>query len=634
MAVKLKTVRLKRTLKSAKTKWVESNTWQKLRVVLGGTWYLLKENWRIVLPFLLVYSVVNLLVTTAAIDLLSWAALRFAGMTYIGPDNIAAFFKTPATNVLVLLGTLVICFLHIVEISAVMHVYSMSNIGKRTTVKGMLSTGIYSGLRAFWPKNWAVLPMMLILVPLTGFFSLSFSSVQAAIPGFVKEFIAANTLYRGLYTLIYLVLLLIEMMYIFAMNFHLLGDESFPKACSKSRKLVSGRFLFTILALLVVVALFSISVTTVSSTAASVMIKAASHFSSEISSADSVRLGMWILNLNGFLAALLAPGVNIAALTALFFEYLEDREMLATLSPKAFHDRILPRRHVALLAAVFVALAAFSIYYDGDAVTRERPETQARPQITAHRGDSIGAPDNSMAAFELAALEHPGWVEFDVQQTKDGVLLVCHDDDLQRVSGRKVFIHDLTYEETREIDVGSWFAPEFSDLRLPTLDEVLKLFKDSGTKVLVEIKHTDYGMQVEEGVLQTINDNDMHEQTVVISTHPGTLERVKELDPSMLTGYSMFVAWADIADVSFSDYFVVEESNIDPWMVDNVHDAGGLIFAWTVNSEETVQYLVDCGVDSIFTDNPTMMKRALDACRYDTGPMRWLRLYLNELRAF
>ena len=608
--------------------------WRRLSLYLQNVWYLIRDNWRLLLPFLLLYCVCNLGLTIITLDVLLWCNMLLTGNTYLGPDNILTFFRSPSTNLLTLLLLIVVCFLHVVEISGIMHAYSMSSIGKKTTLRGIINTGIDAGLRVFLPKNWLMLPMLLVLIPLTGFFSLSFVSLQVVIPGFVREFIQANTLYRNLYRGVYFLLLLIEITYIFSMNFHLLGEDSFPQACRKSQKLIRGRYGFTAAALVAVAVLFSLFVTAASSTVSTVLLKLLSRFSSTVSAADSARLSAWILNLNGALAALLAPAVNIAALTTLFFQYIEDDDKLASLSRGAFHDRMLPKKHIAALCAVLAVTLGLYLYQGGRGQEIAAAGTPRMPEIVAHRGDSVNAPDNTMPAFEMAALEHPAWVELDVQQTKDGVILVSHDDDLQRVSGTRQYIHELTYDEIRQIDVGSWFSKEYGYVRLSTLDSVLKLFKDSGTRVMVEIKYTGFGDHVEESVLDIINENGMHDQTLIISTHPGTLERIKELDPSMITCYTMFVAWEHIEDIPFADWYTVEEGNIDPGLVENVHAAGGRVYAWTVNSQETVQYLIDCGVDGMLTDNPVLMKRVIENAKYDTGLLRALRIFLNELREF
>ncbi len=230
-------------------------------------------------------------------------------------------------------------------------------------------------------------------------------------------------------------------------------------------------------------------------------------------------------------------------------------------------------------------------------------------------------------------MEKTEWVELDVHQTRDGVIVVSHDDNLKRISGEDVCVHDLTYDEILRMDVGSWFSEDYADLRLATLDDVLKVCRDH-SKVQIEIKPTDYDDHIEEAILQVINDNGMHDQVLILSLKPEPLKRIKELDPTMITAYCMVVAMGRIDDIPFADYYSVEESNVNPELVSRVHASGGQIFAWTVNSDERVQYLVDCGVDAILTDDPTMMRNALDKTKYTTGLARYFRLYMEELREY
>ena len=606
---------------------------KELRLLLLNTWYLLKSNFLIVLPFLIVYSVINILVTSMVVDLATFLALGATGQTYIGPDNAALIIRSPVTILLIFLALIAVCFLHIVEISGIMHAYSMSNIGKKTTLRGMISTGIHSGIRGFLPKNWVILPFIIVLIPLTGFFSLSFTSLQAVIPGFVREFIDANTLYHGLYLLLYFLMLVIELVCIFAMNFYLLSDASFPAACRRSQKLISGRVGFTLFFLVVTAILFSLLVTCVSASVSSLLLQLLSLFRKTLSATDSSRLAAWILTTNSFFGAILAPAVNNAALTTLFFQLVENKNMLASLSRSAFHDQVLTRPQLACVGAAAVLLLASNAVINIGDLAYPQPETLARPEIVAHRGDSVNAPENTTAAFELAAVEKPAWVELDVHQTKDGEIVVSHDDDLTRVSGRKLFVHDLTYDELQDLDVGSWFSDEYSYIRLAKLDDVLKLLKGK-CNVMVEIKYTGFGDHVEERVLEIINSNGMHDETLIISTHPGTLARVKELDPTMITCYTMFLAWEHIEDIPYADWYTVEEGNVEIDLVNYVHAAGGRVYAWTVNDEAYVQYLIDCGVDGMLTDDPIMMKSCLDRAKYDTGLFRYLRIYLDTLREF
>ncbi len=272
-------------------------------------------------------------------------------------------------------------------------------------------------------------------------------------------------------------------------------------------------------------------------------------------------------------------------------------------------------------------------FHFSDVPEVEKPAVLNRPDIVAHRGDSVNAPENTRPAFELALLENADWVELDVFRTKDGVIVISHDDDLSRTAGQKLFIHDLTYEEFSRLDVGKRFSKKFEGLQPSTLDEILKLYKDK-MRVQIEIKYNDYMKGIEEDVLKVVNDNGMHDQIIITSLSDIPLRRIKELDPTVITTYSMYIAWQHIEDIPFADYYTIEENNVDEDMVDLVHAKGGKLFAWTVNSEDSVQYLVDCGVDGILTDNPNMLRRALDNASYSTGLPKFLRTYWDLLQEY
>ena len=126
----------------------------------------------------------------------------------------------------------------------------------------------------------------------------------------------------------------------------------------------------------------------------------------------------------------------------------------------------------------------------------------------------------------------------------------------------------------------------------------------------------------------------MHDDVIITSLSDIPLRRMKELDPTIITTYSMYVAWADIDDVPFADYYTIEKSNVERDIVDRIHAKGGKLFAWTVNSEDNVQYLVDCGVDGILTDDPIMMRNALDKASYSTGIPKLSRMFWNLLQQY
>lgn len=557
-------------------------------------------------------------------------AMLLHGDTYIAQHNILPFLTAPTTILILLLLCTLITLLHVVGIAGVMHAYSVSMIGRKANFSGMLAEGLRVGMWSFSPKNWTLFPFVMVLLPLTGFFTLSFSSVQAVIPGFIKAYITADTLYLILYRILYAALLLMELVYIFSMNHYLLQGGSFTASCRKSRALIRGRYLQTILCLAITAAALLFCATTAfSGIVSAVFVRIMNWFPTSSVETNASRLTTVTMQFNSYLGALLAPGVNIAALTQLFFQYTEDRNELASMSRHAFHNREWKKWQRIAGAAVLILL--LGVYIAQNYVYwRESFWTPEFPMIAAHRGDSVNAPENSRPAFQLAVYEDVDWVELDVHQTKDGVIIVSHDDNLSRISGKNVFVHDLTYDEIKAMDVGSWFSPDYADLRITTLDEALKLLKD--IYVQIEIKPNGMDEGIEECVLAIINANGMHDRTAILCLQPEPLRRVKELDPTMRTIYCMSVAWGDVTDFPYANEFSIEEQSITRELVSNIHANGGVVYCWTINSESSAQYLLNCRVDCIVTDNPLLMRRAFQETWHAGGIAGLLRYYLNTMR--
>ena len=114
------------------------------------------------------------------------------------------------------------------------------------------------------------------------------------------------------------------------------------------------------------------------------------------------------------------------------------------------------------------------------------------------------APENTLAAVEVALAAATDWVEIDVQETADGEVVVLHDSDLKKVAGVDLKIWDATWEDLQEIDVGSFFSPEFSDQRVPKLEEVLALCRGRAG-VVIELKYYGHQVRLEERVAEIVD---------------------------------------------------------------------------------------------------------------------------------
>ena len=124
-----------------------------------------------------------------------------------------------------------------------------------------------------------------------------------------------------------------------------------------------------------------------------------------------------------------------------------------------------------------------------------------QPVVIAHRGASAYAPENTLAAFQLASDMKADWFELDCTLTKDGEVIVIHDDTVDRTTPAEGRVADLTLAELKTLDAGTWRDPEFADERLPTLGESLDFAKGK-IGVYIEIKDSDDDSALREQILE------------------------------------------------------------------------------------------------------------------------------------
>ncbi|NEP58172.1 MAG: glycerophosphodiester phosphodiesterase [Symploca sp. SIO2G7] len=230
-------------------------------------------------------------------------------------------------------------------------------------------------------------------------------------------------------------------------------------------------------------------------------------------------------------------------------------------------------------------------------------------QVTAHRGSSINAPENTISAINLAIQEQADYVEIDVQQTKDGKLVVLHDSNLQRVAGIAHNIWELDYEEVGKLDVGSWFDAKFAQERVPCLEEVIEATKDK-IKLNVELKLNGYEQELAAQVVKLVDEQKFAQQCVISSADYRTLLQVKALNPQLATGLIMPTAMAQVDKLKV-DFYSVQSLVATTDFINQAHALGREVHVWTINELTEMETFLNRGVDNIITDTPKTLRELL-----------------------
>ena len=572
--------------------------------------------------FILFCTIITAATTSLLKKLLVRAMMLVSGETYIAPVNLNKVLLNPLSILMMLIFAVIVTLMSLFEIAGLLHTFSVAQAGRETNLTCMFMAGFRACWKALNPRNWPIMIFILVLFPLTKLLPLSGSTFKLVLPGFVNQTIDYTKWLNVLYIVLYWVLILFLAVYIFSVNGFVLQKESFFKSCSKSRKLCKGHVIEVLFNMFLLTVILNFAINSISSILVVNGEELMSFFRRTGNVvAKSEAVGTYTYALRQILKSFLSPAINNAALTVLFYKFLDDKTKKETVSSEV-HE--LKEYSMKRTVAFVVSLAVVSLCIIGFMTYRYAYlfESVDRPLVCAHRGDNVNAPENTMPAFELAASENLKWIELDVHQTSDGVIVCNHDSTIKRVTGRNLAIHDVTYEELSKIELGPWMPGEYEHVHICTLREALELAKENDMNVQVELKGHPADKNFEENVLAVINETGMHDNVMVIAQDASRLKRVMELDPTITKGYCMVIAVGDLYDIEYTDNITIEESYVTPELVRAMHEKGIKVFCWTVDLDDTVQYLVSCDVDVIGTDNPMLINNALDKADYTGGLSR------------
>jgi glycerophosphoryl diester phosphodiesterase len=226
--------------------------------------------------------------------------------------------------------------------------------------------------------------------------------------------------------------------------------------------------------------------------------------------------------------------------------------------------------------------------------------------VYAHRGARGYAPENTMAAFKLANEMKADGIELDVQLSKDGRVVICHDETINRTSNGKGFIKDLTLTELRKFDFGEWFDKRFEGEPIPTLDELLPWFSSTAMELNIEIKNGPiYYPGLEEKVVSLVEKHKLQNRVVVSSFYHPSLVAIKKLNPAIRTGALFCVRPLNpcrFAEETGADYLHCNRENLDATWVAEAKKSDFGINVWTVNTQQEYALLEPMGVRGIFSD--------------------------------
>lgn len=234
-----------------------------------------------------------------------------------------------------------------------------------------------------------------------------------------------------------------------------------------------------------------------------------------------------------------------------------------------------------------------------------------------HRGAPKGAPENTIASYLKALEVGLDAIEIDVIATRDGRVVCSHNHDLERETSGSGYIHQMTYQELKDVDAAVKF-PEFSPSKLPLLEEVLDALP--GDCVLdIEIKATGFvDIKAARSVARIIRRRNLYHRVIVSSFHPLVVGTIKWMDRRIPTAYlwtnrdlvPKYLRKPRFLRLLHPDFFHPEAHLVSENLIRSARNRGMRVNAWTVNNRPAMEWLLKLGVDGLISDFPELMHQA------------------------
>ena len=289
-------------------------------------------------------------------------------------------------------------------------------------------------------------------------------------------------------------------------------------------------------------------------------------------------------------------------------------------------------RHLTFLLFVLSTLLVFAVPASG---------TPADEQVlnVGHRGASGLAPEHTFPAYDLALKQGADYIEQDLQMTRDGVLVVLHDDTLNRTAQPTEesgptdctgLVKDKTLAQIKTCDVGSWFnkdnpdlaRPEYVGLKIPTLEQVFKRYGKS-TNYYIETKSPATSLGMEEELLRLMSEYDLREpaaghwRVLIQSFSPDSLIEIHDAAPRLplIQLYTRSDSQTVQATLDAAREYAVgigpSKEDVDASLVAAAHERCLDVHPYTVNEKAEMQSLIVLGVDGMFTNFPKRLDNVL-----------------------
>ena len=600
-----------------------------MKILTKDTWQIIRQNWKNILLFELLHRGITTPVYMRLVSRGIRLALRAAGYSYLTPANIGNFLIQPVTLLAFAAAAFVGILILSLETAGLVTAFQGSAYYQKLTPLHILWGGLQKMKDEMEKRNWQ-LPLflaaqyLLIHLPFILRTIVRYKPANFIFQELKKQPVAVTFL---IILLIFGILAVIPRSLtvygcmIEQKHFHSGVVRSWQMTHKRKWRIASLAMFWELAVILLASAVYAVSVC-VAAVCVVYFSRQSLAMAVLLSAADRLETGII------YLASMLAFVMVFAALSVAYYQY-GNRRFHADRWDFGYPARgSINRKTMPMVLAALLSVGLFYIYDLVRNGSELSEELLIETEITAHRGSSVTAPENTIPAIEKAMEEMADSVEIDVQMTSDGVIVLGHDASLKRVAGVNRSIASMTFAQLEQLDVGSWFSKSYEGTRIPALSEVLELCSQK-IGLNIEIKYVGKNSELPEKTAEMIKAYGMENQCVVTSTNLPYLRRVKAVLPEVRTGYIISAAYGNFYSSEDIDFISIRSGFVTSALMQNAHEQGKAVYAWTVNSKSELERLTLLGVDGIITDRPVLAREIVYREEATESLFEYLKLVLR-----
>lgn len=586
-----------------------------MKKILKQTWKTIRYNIRSLLIFEAGYRAATFFLVMQLVRFFVDFSLKQQGFSYLTAENYKEFLQYPLSVVFLALVFLVILIFYFVEVAALLCGFVYSAKEKKLYAGDFFILGIKKTVSFFRHSkvSW------LVCAACSGPFLAAYFLVREISYIQILEF-TARQIYKEIKSpmLIYGflgVLLLISFLFVFALPYCILEKKKNWQGFLSGMKLFRTHWKRILLDFCFLHVFMLLFILITYSVVMLILAAGVFFFKPEAVKISSIFIYSEYVNMA---LGIYAGGVQLIGSIAFVYTVYtkfhiqpkdeEEHLFYKKMEQYFWYSKLGRRKAAGLLTALFVLLGG--IYFGFLVINHDTTLSHlaADTEITAHRGGAWKAPENTISALQYTIDSGADYAEVDVQETKDGELILLHDDSLKRTAGVKKNVWDMTLKQIEKLDAGASFHKKFRGEKIPEFTEVLKFCKGR-LDLNIEIKYNGKNKGIVNKVVRAIKENHFEDHCVVTSMNYQFLKQIKKIAPEIRTGYIMTMTYGGVQGMEAADFFSVKHTYVDEKFVTQAHALGKEVYVWTVNYKGDAKRMLDMGVDNIITDDPIMVRK-------------------------